>query len=263
MNIGFIGFGNMAQAMADGLLLKKAVEPRQIFVCAKNWEKLKENARSRGAVPCRTAAEVAEHAELVVVAVKPYLVAEVLAPVGELLRGKTLVCVAAGISYEKLEEILPEGIHHLTIMPNTPVSVGEGVILCEERHSLTETEFSAFRELFSRIGLIETLPASQFGIAGDLTGCGPAFTAMYLEALADGAVAYGLPRALAYRLASQMVVGTGKLQLETGVHPGAMKDAVCSPGGLTIAGVAALEKSGFRAAAAGALEAVQKKRRES
>ncbi len=260
MNIGFIGFGNMAQAMADGLILMKAAEPRQIFACAKHWDKLVSAAGSRGVNPCHTAAEVAEKSDLVVVAVKPYLVEEVLAPVGGLLRGKILISVAAGISCDRLEEILPEGIHHLTVMPNTPVSVGEGVILCEQKHTLTEDEFEKFTKLFSRLGLVETLPASQFGIAGDLTGCGPAFTAMYLEALADGAVLYGLPRETAYRLASQMIVGTGKLWQASKVHPGAMKDAVCSPGGLTIAGVAALEQKGFRAAVIEALGAIQERR---
>ncbi len=260
MNIGFIGFGNMAQAMTDGLLRQKAVRPEEIFVCAKNWEKLKENASKRGVVPCRTAAEAAGQSDLVILAVKPYLAAEVLAPLGEILKGRVLVSVAAGISCERLEEMLPEGIHHLTVLPNTPVSVGEGIILCEERHTLTEEEFAKVTELFSRLGLVETLPASQFGIAGDLAGCGPAFTAMYLEALADGAVLYGLPRDTAYRLASQMITGTGRLWQETQTHPGAMKDAVCSPGGLTIAGVASLERDGFRAAVIDALGAIQERR---
>ncbi len=260
MNIGFIGFGNMAQALADGLILTKAAEPLQLYACAATWDKLAANAASRGATACRTAAEVVERSELVIVAVKPYLVEEVLAPVGELLRGKMLVSVAAGIGCDRLEEILPEGIHHLTIMPNTPVSVGEGVILCEQKHTFTEAEFARFKEIFSKLGLVETLGASQFGIAGDLAGCGPAFTAMYLEALADGAVLHGLPRQTAYRLASQMVVGTGKLWQAAGIHPGAMKDAVCSPGGLTIAGVASLERCGFRSAVIEALTAIQKKR---
>ncbi len=260
MNIGFIGFGNMAQAMTDGLLLTGAAKPQQIFVCAKHWDKLAANAKKRGVVPCRTAAETAEHAGLVVVAVKPYLVEEVLAPIGEALRGRIVICVAAGIGCSRLEELLPEGIHHLTVMPNTPVSVGEGVILCERQHTLTEEEFAVFRELFSKLGLVETLDASQFGIAGDLTGCGPAFTAMYLEALADGAVLYGLPRETAYRLAGQMIVGTGRLKLASGDHPGAMKDAVCSPGGLTIAGVASLERDGFRAAVIDALAAIQERK---
>ncbi len=259
--IGFIGFGNMAQAMTDGLLRSHAVAPEQICVCAKDSGRLRRRALERGIEHAYdTAREVAEDADLVIVAVKPYLVEEVVAPIREILSGKVVVSVAAGISFDRYEEILLPGTHHLTIMPNTPVAVGEGIILCEEKHSLTDEEFGEFCRLFSGLGMIQVLPASQFGIAGDLSGCGPAFAAMFIEALADGAVLYGLARPAAYRLASQMVLGTAKLQLETGSHPGAMKDAVCSPGGLTIAGVAELERNGFRGAVIDALGAVQKRK---
>ena len=110
------------------------------------------------------------------------------------------------------------------------------------------------------MGTVETVPSSQMGIAGTLSGCGPAYAAMFLEALGDAGVFHGLPRELAYRLAAQMLAGAGKLQLETGEHPGAMKDAVCSPGGTTILGVAELERRGFRGTVIEAVHAVQKGR---
>ncbi len=257
--IGFIGFGNMAQAMADGFLRTEAVEPRQICACAKNWEILDKSAGSRGFIPCRQAAEAAEKADVVIVAVKPYLVKEVLTPIRELLKDKVVVSVAVNLLFEDYEEILAPGSHHLSTLPNTPVAVGEGIIVCESRHSLTEEEWQEVKALFSHLGLVEQVDGSHMGIAGTISGCGPAFAAQFLEALADGAVLHGLPRDAAYRLASQMVAGTGKLQLMTGTHPGVMKDAVCSPGGTTIAGVTTLERRGFRAAVIDAVDASARK----
>lgn len=258
-NIGFIGFGNMAQAMAEGMIARKAVRPEQICACAKNWDKLKANAKRYGICGCESAEEVAQQSDVVIVAVKPYLVEEVLAPILEILREKVLISVAVNVPFETFEGFLLPGTHHLSTLPNTPVAVGEGIILCEERHSLTEEEFGRVKELFSAIALVEVVDAAHMGAAGILSGCGPAFAAMFLEALGDGAVLHGLQRDLAYKLASQMAAGTGKLQLATGRHPGAMKDGVCSPGGTTIAGVAALEKQGFRSAVIEAVDAVWKR----
>ena len=126
----------------------------------------------------------------------------------EILKEKIVVSVAVNILFEKLESFLLPGTHHISTLPNTPVAVGEGIILCEERHSLTEKEFEKIKELFSEISMVEVVDARHLGIAGTLSGCGPAFTAMFIEALSDGAVLHGLPRELSYQLASQMVVGT-------------------------------------------------------
>lgn len=259
VKLGFIGFGNMAGAIADGLVRQKALRPEQIYVCAKNWEKLCRTAEAKGYIPCRSAAAVAEQAAILVLAVKPYLIEEVLVPITSLLPGKILLSVAAGWPFEKLEAVLPAGVHHLSTMPNTPVSVGEGIILLEEEHSLSESEYRLVEGLLSTVGVVQSLPSRLMGIAGTVSGCGPAFASMFIEALGDAGVMYGLPRELAYRLASQMVAGTGKLQQETGTHPGAMKDAVCSPGGTTIVGVAALERGGLRSAVIDAVDAIQKK----
>ena len=183
-----------------------------------------------------------------------------LAPIRYRLEGKLLLSVAAGWDFARFEKILPAGVHHLSAMPNTPVSVGEGVVLLEEESSLTSQELAQVKELLAPLGTVETVPSSQMGIAGTLSGCGPAYAAMFLEALGDAGVFHGLPRELAYRLAAQMLAGAGKLHLETGEHPGAMKDAVCSPGGTTILGVAELERRGFRGAVMEAIHAVQKGR---
>lgn len=260
MKIGFIGFGNMAQAMADGLVYKNTVKPEQIYACAKSWDKLCKNTNEKGFVPCRDSNELVENVDMVIMAVKPYLVEEVIKPIKDKLAGKILISVVANFPFDQYEKILAPNTHHLSTLPNTPVSVGEGVILCEDKNSLTAEEYESFINLFSQIALIEIVETKNLGIAGTISGCGPAFTSMYIEALADAGVLHGLPRDQAYKLASQMVVGTGKLQLQTSAHPGAMKDAVCSPGGTTIVGVAELERKGLRSAVIDAVDAVQKKR---
>ena len=253
--VGFIGFGNMAQAMAKGFL-RGGVEGGKIFACAKRWDKLRQTAEELGIVPCEDSLQVLEQSDILILAVKPYLIEEVLSPLKDKLTGKVLLSVAAGWLFTRFEEVLPQGVHHLSTMPNTPVAVGEGVVLLEQDHSLTEEELSQVKELFSLLGSVETVTASQMNAAGTLSGCGPAYAAMFLEALGDAGVLHGLPRDLSYRLAAQMLAGTGKLHLTTGQHPGAMKDAVCSPGGTTIKGVAQLEKDGFRGSVIDAVDAI-------
>ena len=166
-------------------------------------------------------------------------------------------CGSGGFYLDDYERLLAPGTHHLSTIPNTPVSVGEGIIVCERRHSLSDAEWQAVRELFGRIGLVPTVDTAQLSAAGTICGCGPAFIALSIEALADAAVKHGIARDEAYRMVSQMVVGTGRLQLESGEHPGRLKDQVCSPGGTTIRGVAELERRGLRGALIDAVDAIE------
>ena len=260
LKVGFIGFGNMAQAMARGLVATGALAPEAIGACARDFGKLRCNTESCGFRAFERAEDLVVFADLVVVAVKPHQVAGVIEPLREMLRGRIVVSVAAGITFDDYERMLPAGTSHLSTVPNTPVAVGEGIIVCERRHSLSAEEWERFERLFSRLGLLLTVDTPLLSVAGTVCGCGPAFVAMFLEALADAAVKHGIPRADAYRMASQMIVGTGKLQLASGTHPAAMKDAVCSPGGTTIVGVAELERRGFRAAVIDAVDAIEDKR---
>lgn len=260
---GFIGFGNMAQAMAKGLLAAGAVAGENLFACARDWDKLQKTAGALGAVPCRDALETAEQSDVVVAAVKPVVMEEALSPLRGRLQGKVLLSVAAGWDFSRLSDLVGPEVHCLCVAPNTPVSTGEGILLLEENHSLTPEEYEGVTAALRCLGTVETVSAAQRDIAGTISGCGPAFAAMFLEALGDAGVYHGLPRAAAYRLAAQMLAGTGKLYLETGEHPGAMKDAVCSPGGITIAGVAALERNSFRAAVMEAVDAAQNKRKKT
>ena len=203
--------------------------------------------------------EVVQNSDVVILAVKPYLIEQVVAPLKELLKGKMVVSVAAGFTFARYQQLLDESPHHISTIPNTPIAVGEGIMICEQTHSLDEQQWQTFCELFSPIALIELVGSDHLSAAGTLGGCTPAFTAMYLEALSDAGVKYGLTRAASYRIAAKMLCGTGKLYLESGTHPGAMKDAVCSPGGTTIRGVSALEKAGFRGAVIGAIDAIEGK----
>ena len=238
--IGFIGFGNMASAMAKGLIECAGIEGSRICACAAHFDSLEKRCKPLGVHAFKSPAEVVENCDLVVISVKPYLVDEVLSPVREALREKAVISVAAGLLFDFYED---------------PIAIGKGVISCEERYTLDVDEWETFVGLFSPIALIEVLPGHLLSVASALAGCGPAFAAMFLEALADGGVKNGLPRQTAYRLAAQMMAGTAELHLATGTHPGAMKDAVCSPGGTTIKGVAALENAGMRGAVMRAVDA--------
>lgn len=258
VKVGFIGFGNMAQAFAKGLVAAGSVSADRISACARDWDKLCRNAEALGGVQaCHEALEVVQASDVVVVAVKPYQVAAVLEPLRESLLGKVVLSVAAGMTFDAYEEILAPGTHHVSTVPNTPVSVRQGIFVCEDRDSLTDEERGLLDELLGSVGIVVRVDTAHMGVAGTIAGCGPAWACMVVEALGDAGVKHGLTRAQAYRLAGQMVAGTGAMLIASGEHPGVLKDAVCSPGGTTIKGVAALERAGLRAALIDAVDAVE------
>lgn len=257
--IGFIGYGNMAQAIAQGLIASGKMQGNQIYACAAHYDKLCDNAKKEGINPMKTALEVVQQSDIIVLAVKPYLIETVVEPVKSELAGKMVVSIAAGFNFEKYEAVFEPGTHHISTIPNTPVAVQEGIFVCENKNSFTEEELNVFEDIFGAIALIEMVDSKNLSIAGTLSGCTPAFTAMYMEALADAGVKHGLTRPCAYRLAAQMITGTGKLYLANQEHPGQMKDAVCSPGGTTIKGVASLEKNAFRGSVIEAIDAIEMK----
>ena len=247
----------MAQALARGLVAGGALPAEAIGACARDAEKLGRNAARIGIRPLATVDEVLDFADMVVVAVKPHQVEKVLAPVREPLARKVVVSVAAGWTFDRYEGLLAAGTAHISTVPNTPVAVCEGIVVCERRHSLDAGQWRAFERLFGCVGLVQAVDTPLLSVAGTVCGCGPAFAALFVEALADAAVKHGIARETAYRMVSQMLVGTGRLQLATGQHPGAMKDAVCSPGGTTIRGVAELEQRGLRGAVIAAVVAIE------
>ena len=259
MKIGFIGMGNMAKAIASGFISSRKIQKENIFAFAPNQEKLKKNAGEIGFIPCESILSLADSCDVFIMACKPYQIEGVLSEIQGRLFGKVLVSVAAGWSYQKFHEILGDDVRVQCIMPNTPAMVGEGVMLFEKENSLNAGELKEIKDLFSSLGIIEELPASLMGIGGAISGCGPAFMDLIIESYADAAVKYGISRQTAYKIVSQAMLGSAKLQLKTEVHPGILKDAVCSPGGTTIRGVDSLEKNGLRGICISSIDAIMKK----
>lgn len=259
MKIGFIGMGNMAQAIAAGFIYSGKIDGADVYAYAPHQDKLKANAGKIGFVPAPTPKALVQSVDVVIIACKPYQIKEVLDEVAESLKGKAIISVAAGWVFDTYHEILGDDVRIQCIMPNTPSMVGEGVLLFERMNSLKDDERAEFVDMFGSLGLVEELPTELMGIGGAISGCGPAFMDMIMEAYGDAAVKYGIPRTLAYKLISQTMLGSAKLQLQSGTHPGALKDAVCSPNGTTICGVSALEKAGLRGACIESIDAIMQK----
>ena len=254
--LGFIGMGNMAQALAHGFIQSGSIAKEHVFAYAPHQDKLRKNSEAIGFTPCASLKELAKNCDTLVMACKPYQIEDVIAELKAELPGKALVSIAAGWGFARYAKAVPDGVRVQFVMPNTPAMVGEGVLLFEETNSLLADERKAIWALFSAVGLTVELPSSLMGIGGTVTGCGPAFVDLFIEAYGDAAVKYGMKRADAYRLISQMVLGSAKLQLATGQHPGVLKDNVCSPAGTTIRGVAALEEHGLRNACIQSIDAI-------
>ena len=254
--IGFIGMGNMALAIAGGFINSGKVKKSNIFAYAPNQEQLKKNAEKLGFTAVESLAQLCKKCDTVIVACKPYQIKDVLSECASELKGKALVSVAAGGVHSTFHDILGDDVRIQCIMPNTPALVGEGVMLFEKQTSLTQEELAQTKELFSALGIVEDLPTNLMGIGGAVSGCGPAFMDMIMEAYADAAVKYGIARPVAYKLVAQTMLGSAKLQQVTGSHPGVLKDAVCSPNGTTIRGVDSLEKNGLRGALISSIDVI-------
>lgn len=257
--IGFIGMGNMAQAIASGLIENNLIEKNDLFAYAPHYDKLKANADRIGFNPEKDLCEMVNKCEVLIMACKPYQIEGVLSQISDSLGGKIIVSIALGWNYEKYMSILGEDVMVQFVMPNTPAQVGEGVFLFENTNNLREADRMWLKGAFAKLGKAVDMPDNLMGIGGAITGCGPAFVDLFIEAFADAAVKYGIPRTQAYELVSQTLLGSAKLQLESGLHPGVLKDAVCSPAGSTIRGVTAMEAAGFRASCIAAIDAIMNK----
>lgn len=259
--IAFIGAGNMGGALVMGVC--KAIDPSLVVIFDTDASKAKALAEKTGCCAAKTAETACESAEYVVLAVKPQVLRDVqkqLIPVMKKAKdeGKKqiLVSIAAGITLSGLAEIpLQNGLDLpiVRMLPNTPSEIGEGLNIYVENSLVSEEKCAEFENIFGKCGLVERVTEHIMDVSSAVSGCTPAFAYMFVEALADGAVRCGVPRDKALKYAAQAVKGAAAMVLETGRHPDALKDAVCSPGGSTIVGVATLENSAFRAAAANAV----------
>lgn len=248
---GFIGAGNMGGALARAAC--KTLNPQEVLLANRTAAKAEALASELG---CRVAADnaqVAREAKYIFLGVKPQMMAGMLADIAPVLAARTdrfvLVSMAAGLRMEKLRAMAGGDYPILRIMPNTPVAIGEGMVFYAPSDDVTAAELDEFLAAMAAGGRFDWLDEGLLDAGTSVAGCGGAYACLFLEALADGGVACGLPRAKAMEYAAQMMVGTAKLYLESGKHPGVLKDEVCSPGGSTIQGVRALEKAGFRSAA--------------
>ena len=252
---GFIGAGNMGGALARAAV--KTVGGAAVAVACSTAE---HSAKAAASIGCaaETAEAILRESRFVFWGVKPQMFAGVTAKLAEDIAASDAVFVSmlAGISLDRLAEMLGGEKKIIRIMPNTPSAVGQGLMLVSANDRVTAEELAAFKALMAESGLLDDLPEHLIDAASAVSGCGPAFASLFMEALADGAVACGLPRDKAMVCAAQMLVGTGKLYLENRKHPGAMKDAVCSPGGTTIEGVCKLRELGFDTAVQQALQAI-------
>ena len=257
---GFIGTGNMGGAVAKAAA--KAVGGGNLFLANRTPAKAEALAAEFGGQACDN--ETAARQDYIFLGVKPQMMAGMLEGIRPVLRERmekgetfTLVTMAASLTIEKIREMAGVEAPTVRIMPNLPVSIGKGVILYTA--SGAEKTLPGLLEALAPAGMLLPVEERLIDAGSAVAGCGPAFACLFAEALADVGVACGLPRAQAQTLALQMLAGTAELLLQTGQHPAALKDAVCSPGGTTIAGVHALEKGGFRAAAFDAVKAAYDK----
>ncbi len=248
-----------------GALIKavsKSVSPENILVCDQNEQKALGYEISLGVKSC-SMAEVAEECDYIFLGVKPQVFGAVFEELSPMLQSRSqkpiLVSMAAGVSIAAVEAFSKVSCGVIRIMPNTPVSVGEGMILYAYNALVSGADLFYFIGAMQFAGKLDELTEDKIDAASALSGCGPAFVYLFAEALADGAVECGLPRDKALFYASQTLLGAAKLLLTSDQHPGELKDAVCSPGGTTIAGVHALENDGFRAAAMDAVNAAYKR----
>lgn len=259
--IGFIGCGNMGKAFLRGILLSKLVNKKDIHV----YEKFdsKEIKKEFGVEICKNENEVVEKSDIIFLAIKPKDYFTVLEKIKKFIDStKIIATMAPGILIESVENAISnKKIKGKVIrtMPNLPLMIGEGCIAYSFGEEVTSEEKKFVSNLFSKIGLSIEIKEELFDAVIGASGSSPAFIYMFIEAMADGAVMAGLSRKDAYKLIAQTVVGCGKMVLETGKHPGELKDDVCSPGGATIVGVKTLEEEGFRGAVIEAVEATVKK----
>lgn len=259
---GFIGAGNMGGALAKGAA--KTMAPDAIFLSDGNGPKAQALADTLG---CH-AVSVAEAASCgyVFLGVKPQHLPGLMQDLAPVLAARqddfVLVSMAAGVAIADIRRMAGGNYPVIRIMPNTPVAVGSGVILYDTTENVTAEALAQFLANMTACGFLDPLPEKLIDAGSAVSGCGPAFVAMFMEALADGGVMCGLPRDKAMAYAARTLEGTAKLLLETGDHPGKLKDAVCSPGGSTIVGVKALEDGGLRSAAINAVEVAYYKTKE-
>ncbi|MCA9529028.1 MAG: pyrroline-5-carboxylate reductase [Myxococcales bacterium] len=261
--IAFMGAGNMAGALIEGLIRAGVASPGDIVASEPRDERRAELEAAHGIRTSADNVEAVAGADVVVLSVKPQIIDDVLADLSEALTPDALVIsIAAGVPLARLEAGLPPETRVIRTMPNTPALVGAGATALAGGTHATGDDLALARKLFDAVGITFVVGEGLIDAVSGLSGSGPAFVYLFIEALSDGGVEMGLPRATALALAAQTVRGAGAMALAPGAHPAQLKDQVTSPGGTTIAGVHALERGGLRAAVMDAVKAATERSRE-
>lgn len=249
MKIGFIGGGNMGGAIIGGIVssgIYKACDISVVDLFKENVEKLISKYKIKDGINNK---EIAVNSDILFLAVKPNVIDEVILEVKDYISDDCIVVsIAAGKSIDSLSSFFGEKVKIVRVMPNTPALVGEGMAAICKNDNVSDDEIQKISEIFNCFGKAEVVPEKMMDIVTAVSGSSPAFVYMFIEAMADAAVLGGMPRTQAYKFAAQTVLGSAKMVLDTGMHPGELKDMVCSPSGTTIEAVAELEKLGMRTA---------------
>ena len=258
--IGFIGCGNMGQAMIGGIVKSGLVPPEQVYAADPSEQNLNRVQKEYGICVTQDNLVSAKKCDILVLSVKPYLYADVIEEIRDTVKQDVvIVMIAAGQTIAVNEARFGRNIKIVRAMPNTPALVGEGMAALCANSYVTGEEKDEVREIFESFGKAEFVAENMMDVVAGVSGSSPAYVYMFIEALADGAVLQGMPRQQAYTFAAQAVLGSARMVLETGMHPGALKDMVCSPGGTTIEAVASLEQDGLRAAVIRAVDVCTEK----
>lgn len=253
--VGFIGCGNMGKAMLSGIIDSKKINIEDILVSTKS-NTSKENIENEFKINVTlNNEEVVRFSDILILAIKPNMFEEVIKDIKDKIKKETIiVSIAAGISIDNLENLIGEDYKIVRTMPNTPALVREAISAICYNNNIKDEDLDEVIKIFNMFGKCEVLEEKYFHGFIALCGSSPAYVFMFIEAMADAAVKLGIPRNKAYKMAEQAILGSAKLALETGKHPGELKDMVCSPGGTTIEAVAELENGNFRSTIIKALE---------
>lgn len=262
MKLGFIGCGNMANAMMGGIVKNGVCAPADILMSDPTVEKLEKAKAAYGVQTTQENTAAVQFADVVVLAVKPQFYAEVIAEIKELVRPEQLIItIAPGKTLAWLAEQFGKPVRLVRTMPNTPALVGEGITAACPNEQVPQQALDDALKILGSFGKAEVIPERLMDAVVAVSGSSPAYVFLFIEAMADAAVAEGMPRAQAYTFAAQAVLGSAKMVLETGKHPGELKDMVCSPAGTTIEAVRVLEEKGFRSSVIEAMKACAEKAR--
>lgn len=260
MKIGFVGCGNMAGAMIGGLIKSNMVAKDEIIASAKHKETIDKASIMYGINVTLDNKEVVNKSEVVVLAVKPFYYSQVIEEIKDVVDDKKIIItIAPGQTISSLEERFGKKVKLVRTMPNTPALVGEGITAMCINDNVSPEEAQYVKEILCSFGEAELVSEDLMDVVVSVSGSSPAYVFMFIEAMADAAVADKMPRDKAYKFAAQAVLGSAKMVLDTGMHPGVLKDMVCSPGGTTIEAVRVLEEKGMRSAVIEAMKACTKK----